>query len=165
MLPSKFFAASEEQIGIWGLWKWTSVGKIDPGTVLCVFFFLCESLCRCFLDQTFWHSCNLQDWKCCFWKKCTVESGRMPYSGPSVCLLKCGCLEKLCPWEQTWLPTSCLTLVMLCERFFLIPSDVDLWEADLQRRRVSPSCWNLGNKNVLPDKESKIPAVKARFPN
>ena len=86
-------------------------------------------------------------------------------AAPSVCLLKCGCLEKLCPWENTWLPTRCLTARMLCEMRSLVPSHLDLREADLQRRQVSASCWNLGNKNIPPSKEGKIPAVKARCPN
>lgn len=94
----------------------------------CVCLLLCGNWCGCFWPKHFWHSDNLQHWKCCFWKTCIVDLWRMPYSDLEwhhLCVLQCGRLEKLGSWKKTRLPTCCPPAVK-CELFFLLPAAVDL---------------------------------------
>lgn len=116
----------------------------DKGIVLCVYFAFCASLCRCFWPKHFdilitcrTGNAAMKEMHCGTMKNALLSSE----VAPSVCLLKCGCLEKLCPQEKTWLPTHCLTVVMLCEMFSHVPTPVDLRDPDLQKRQVSSCCW------------------------
>lgn len=99
--------------------------------MLCVFFFLCESLCRCFWPKHIWHSDNLQDWKCCFWKKCIVECKECPIQvlSSTICvsLKNAGALKSFVPERKLGFPHQCLTAVMLHEAFSLVPS---MWTSE-----------------------------------
>lgn len=130
---------------------------------LCVFFFLCKSLCRCFWPKHFWHSDNLQDWKRCFWKKCIVECKERPIQvlSSTICvsLKNVGALKGFVPETKLGFPHTAYQQWCCMRRF---PSCLPMWTFEGEGKFL-PVAEILGLRTYCLIKKAKSQLSKQDF--